>query len=179
MNHRKILKLEILGAVFISLFGSFLHFTFNLANRSWLVGAFSAVNESTWEHLKLAVIPAIIWAIAEKKIFKIKSDNFISAKTISIYLMPIIIVVGFYSYTAILGRNLLPIDIFLFIISVIIGQYVSYRLIIKPNFSKKRDRACLMSLIIILFAFIVFTFFPPRFFLFRDPITQTYGIARF
>jgi len=56
----KILKLEIWGMVFISAFGSLLHFVFNWLNRFWLAGAFSAVNESTWEHLKLAVVAGVV-----------------------------------------------------------------------------------------------------------------------
>jgi len=56
----KILKLEIWGMVFISAFGSLLHFAFNWLNRFWLAGAFSAVNESTWEHLKLAVVAGVV-----------------------------------------------------------------------------------------------------------------------
>jgi len=174
----KILKFEILGIVFISLAGSLLHFTFNLLNRFWLVGAFSAVNESTWEHLKLAVIPALVWALLESRVFRSRANNFFCAKASGTYLMPILIVVFFYSYTAILGYNLLAFDISIFILAVIIGQLVSYKIMVRPEFSQKFNTVSLLSLIILLLAFVVLTFYPPHIFLFQDPISGGYGIIK-
>ncbi len=114
----KLLKFEILGIFFISLLGSFLHFTFQLSHKFWLVGIFSAVNESTWEHLKLAVIPAILWAILESRVFKLKANNLLCAKAAGIWLMPVLIVVFFYGYKAILGYHNLALDIGIFILAV-------------------------------------------------------------
>ena len=45
---------ELIGMVFIFFLGSALNFTFALSGNQPIVGAFSAVNESVWEHLKLA-----------------------------------------------------------------------------------------------------------------------------
>jgi ABC-type cobalamin transport system permease subunit len=174
----RILKFEILGMFFISFLGSFLHFTFNLANKFWLVGMFSAVNESTWEHLKLAVIPAILWAVLESKVFKLKSPNFLFAKAMGIYLMPVLIVVFFYGYKAILGHHNLLLDIAIFFIAVIIGQIASYRIMSRPEFSQKFGTISLLSLIILLLVFIVFTFYPPHIFLFQDSISGQYGIIK-
>jgi len=172
----KILKYEILGMVFISVFGSLLHFTFNWLNRFWLAGAFSAVNESTWEHLKLAVVPAILWLVLESRIFKGAAANFLLAKAVGTYLMPILIVLFFYSYKAILGHNLLVFDISVFVLSVIIGQIVSYKIMTRPEFSQKFNAVCFLSLTILFLAFVLFTFYPPHFFLFNDPVSGQYGI---
>jgi len=174
----KILKFEIWGMFFISVVGSLLHFTFNWLGRFWLVGAFSAVNESTWEHLKLAAVPAIVWAVLESKVFKSRANNFLCAKALGIWLMPILIVAFFYSYKAILGHNLLVIDISIFIASAVIGQLASYKIMTIPEFSQKFNIVCLISLTVLLLAFIIFTFYPPHFFLFRDPIFDQYGIIR-
>ena len=161
---------------FIFFLGSFLHFTFNLANKFWLIGAFSAVNESTWEHLKLAVVPAILWAVLESKVFNLKAPNFLFAKAMGIYLMPILIVVFFYGYKAILGTHNLFLDIFIFFLAVIIGQIVSYRIMMLPEFSRNFNTFSLLLLIILLLVFIVFTFYPPHIFLFQDSISGQYGI---
>jgi len=174
----RILKFEIIGILFISFLGSFLHFTFNLANKFWLVGIFSAVNESTWEHLKLAVIPAILWAVLENKVFKLKNPNFLFAKAVGIYLMPILIVVFFYGYKAILGHHNLILNITIFFIAVIIGQIVSYKIMTLPEFPRKFNAVFLLSLIILLLVFIVFTFYPPHVFLFQDSISGQYGIIK-
>jgi hypothetical protein len=173
----KILKWEIGGAIFISLFGSLLHFVFNWSGRFWLVGAFSAVNESTWEHLKLAVVPAIIWLLLERKVLKFEAKNFLLAKAIGIFAMPILIVALFYSYTAILGDNFLVLDIGTFFLAVIIGQIISYKIMKAPEFSQKYNLICIFAIVILLSAFVVFTYFPPKFFLFHDPVSGGYGIA--
>jgi hypothetical protein len=172
----RVLKFEILGIIFISIFGSLLHFVFDLLNRSWLAGIFSAVNESTWEHLKLAVLPTVLWAVLEARFFKLKANNFIFAKALSVYLMPILIVIFFYSYTGILGYNLLAIDISTFIVSVAIGQVASYKIMNRPEFSQKWGMISLSAIAILVSAFIIFTFWPPRNFLFLDPVSGGYGI---
>jgi len=185
----KILKWEIWGAIFISLFGGLLHFTFNWFGRFWLVGAFSAVNESTWEHLKLAVVPAIIWMLVERKTLKLEANpeseqarygasNFLLAKTMGIFAMPILIVVFFYSYTAILGDNFLVLDIGTFFLAVIIGQVISYKIMEASEFSQKYNKICVGLLIILALAFVIFTYFPPKVFLFHDPVSGEYGIVK-
>jgi len=174
----KILKIEMLGILFISAFGSLLHFTFNWLNRFWLAGTFSAVNESTWEHLKLAVVASIIWAILESKVFKVKAPNFLFAKFVSIYLAPILIALFFYSYKAILGHNLLAIDISIFVLAVIISQIVSYKIMVLPEKSQKLKAISFALLGLLLIAFVIFTFYPPHFFLFRDSVSGGYGIIK-
>jgi len=174
----KILNLEILGIIFISVFGSLLHFTFNFVNKFWLVGTFSAVNESTWEHLKLAVVPAIIWIILENKVFKLKANNFFLAKTVGTYIMPILIVAIFYFYTAILGHNLLVFDISTFVLAVIIGQIVSYKIMLFREFSRGFNYIWFLLLAALFLAFIIFTFYPPHNFIFQDPISKFYGIIK-
>ena len=174
----KILKFELLGIVFISIFGSLLHFTFAWLNRFWLAGIFSAINESTWEHLKLAVVPAILWTVLENRIFKLKVNNFFCAKATGTWLMPILIIVFFYGYKAILGHHNLVLDIGIFILAVIIGQIISYKIITIPEFSQEFSAISLVSIVILFLAFAIFTFYPPHVFLFQDPISGGYGILK-
>lgn len=174
----RIIKYEKLGIFFISLLGSFLHFTFQLSGRSALVATFSAVNESTWEHLKLAIVPAVLWAIMEKKVFKLEANNFLFAKAIGIFLMPVSIIVLFYSYTAILGDNLLIFDISTFIVAVIIGQVASWKIMSREQISQKLELPSLISICLLVSLVILFTFNPPQCFLFKDPISGLYGIIR-
>jgi len=100
----RILRYEIIGIVFIVFLGSFLHFTYELSGFNPVVGAFSAVNESTWEHLKLAVFPALIYAVFEFYRFK-DAKNLWPAKAVSIYLMPFLIAVFFYLYLLFIPDN--------------------------------------------------------------------------
>lgn len=170
----KLLTWEIIGIVFIVFLGSFMHFTYELSGENVIVGAFSAVNESTWEHLKLAVFPALLFMLIEFK-FMPKPKNFFCAKAAGIWLMPLLIIAFFYAYTAIIPGNFVM-DISIFVLAVVIGQIVSYKMM---TFGKDYERfanASIASLFALAFFFVFFTFFPPEVFLFQDPTTGGYGI---
>ena len=87
----------------------------------------------------------------------------------------LIIPLIFYSYTAFLEESLI-IDIGSFIFAIIIGQLVSYRLLIYNKFSKIFEKISFIALVILALAFVVFTFYPPQLPFFQDPNTGEYGI---
>ena len=168
------LRYEIIGIVFIVFLGSFLHFTYELSGFNQVVAAFSAVNESTWEHLKLSVFPALIYAIFEFFLLK-DPKNLWPAKAVSIYLMPFLTAVFFYGYLLFIPDNF-PMDISIFIAAVVIGQLVSQRIL-----TSKRDctrfRVVAIALLILLpILFVAFTYYPPHIFLLQDPLTGGYGL---
>ena len=168
---------EVAGIVFIVIIGTILHFTFEFSGNQPVVGVFSAVNESVWEHLKLGFWPALVWALIEYRYIKKSTNNFLFAKTVGIYLIPIIIPILFYSYTAVLGESVLVIDILTFVISVIVGQFVSYKLLTYRELPDMLNKISLVALVLLGVAFVLFTFYPPHLPLFRDPVTGEYGIT--
>ena len=163
--------------IFIIILGSILHFTFELSGHQPVVGVFSAVNESVWEHLKLGFWPALVYAVIEYRYLKKSTNNFLFAKTVGIYLIPIIIAILFYSYTAILGESVLVIDILTFVIAVIAGQLASYRLLTYRELSENLNKISLVALVLLGVAFVIFTFYPPHLPIFKDPVTGEYGIT--
>jgi hypothetical protein len=167
---------EIIGLFFIIIIGSLFHFLFELSNYNILVAAFAAVNESVWEHLKLAFFPLLIFSLIEYKFIKELTRNFIIAKTVAGYLMSVIIVIIFYAYTAILGDNLLIFDVLTFIIAVFIGQIISYKILILPEKSKNSIIISWIAIIMLVIIFVVFTYYPPELQLFQDSINEQYGI---
>jgi hypothetical protein len=171
------LSYELVGIVFIIIIGTVLHFTFEFSGDQPVVGVFSAVNESVWEHLKLGFWPALVWALIEYKYIEKSSNNFLFAKTAGIYLILIIIPILFYSYTAILGESVLVIDILTFVVAVIVGQLVSYKLLTYRKMPEILNRISLVTLVLLGVAFVLFTFYPPHLPLFRDPVTGEYGIT--
>ncbi|MEM4168603.1 MAG: DUF6512 family protein [Thermoproteota archaeon] len=153
-----------------------LHFAFEISGRNPVVGVFSAVNESVWEHLKLAYWPALVYMVIEYRRLK-KASSFLTAKAIGICLMPIIIVSSFYAYNMFIEENLLT-DILIFIAAVVTGQLASYRLMTRKNLSAY-GRISLITLVSIAIVFTVFTFYPPKLEVFRDPVSGNYGISGF
>lgn len=170
---RKPLAWELAGVVFIVLLGSFMHFTFELSGNNPIVGSVSAVNESTWEHLKLSVFPALLFALIESRF--VANKNFLPAKALGTSLMPVSIVALFYGYHVFMPGSLF-IDILIFVIAVIIGQAASCLAMASERDLGRYSRLSLAILILLPVAFMVFTFYPPYLFLFQDPITGGYGI---
>ena len=164
----QVLVWEIGSFIFIGIVGALLHFTFEASNFSNMVVAFfSAVNESTWEHLKMVFWPCIVFALIEYTYVREKVNNYLIAKTSSLFVMPLVIVLGWYIYTPFTQRSIYKIDLLLFYIAVLAGQYVSYKLLTAPPLSKRVNTFALGSLVVMLLAFSTFTFYPPRIFLFE------------
>lgn len=169
-----ILKFEIISTIFIMVVGTLLHFTFGWSNNNPLIGTVSAVNESTWEHLKLLFFPMLISTIIGYFYKGKHIPNYLCSKMLGIILSMSFIVVFFYTYTRIIGTNFAIVDIGSFFIAVVLGQYVAYRKM-KSTFLCN-DLIPIIILLILCLYFFVFTFFPPHIVLFQDPITGMFGI---
>lgn len=74
------------------------------------------------------------------------------------------------------GDNYLAADIVLFLVAVIVGQLVSYRIMMAQQ-ARKWVKACAMAgMVMMAAAFAVFSYAPPRVFLFEDTGAHDYGI---
>ncbi|MGF3522605.1 MAG: DUF6512 family protein [Candidatus Bathyarchaeia archaeon] len=175
VGNQKILKAEIVGTIFIILLGSALHFTYSLSGGNAVVGFFSAVNESVWEHLKLAYWPAMFWTLIIKSFLGNKVNNFLAAKALGACVMVAFIPAVFYGYTAFTGENILAVDIASFFVAVIAGQLVSYRLFRFKQLPPIITVAAIAAVAGLAASFIVFTFYPPHLPIFQDPTTGNYG----
>ena len=167
---------QFVGFVFTSVVGTLLHFLYEWTGESVIVGLFSAVNESIFEHMKLLFFPMLLFAFIEAKYIGEEYDNFWCAKLVGILVGVGLIPVIYYTYTGIFGVNADWFNIIIFFITAAISYMVETRIMesgrcsfIQPNLAK-------FILIIIASVFIVFTFFPPKIPLFEDPITAIYGI---
>ena len=173
---KKILKWEIIGAIFITVIGALFHFMFEWLGSFPPIGGFFPVNESVWEHLKLPYWPLIIYSLIELKFIRESSNNMIIAKTLAVLIDFAVILITFYTYTAILGTELLVIDILSFTIGVFIGQYVSAKVMSLGEKAKWITYSSWVIFILIGVLFFVFTFFPPNLPIFLDSESGMYGI---
>ena len=110
----KLLQIEIIVIIICLFLGTLLHFTYQWSGKNLFIASFSAVNESVWEHLKLAFYPMLIMAIVEYFFVKEIANNYIEANTIGIFGSIAFIVISFFTYTGIIGTNFLLIDILKF-----------------------------------------------------------------
>ncbi len=173
----KLLRMQIIVIIACLIIGTLLHFTYGWSGENKFVASFSAVNESVWEHLKLAFYPMLIFAIIEYFFVREMANNYIEAKTIGMFTAISFIVVSFFTYTGILGTHFAPIDISIYIISIILGECTAYKLMKRKNESTNQTR--ILSIVITVFfliCFIVFTYHTPEVNLFRDYTNGRYGI---
>jgi hypothetical protein len=176
----KLLIWEIGGFLFIGLIGAALHFTFEMSNYSSMeVAYFSAVNESTWEHLKMVFFPGLVFALIQYTYVRDAVNNYIVAKVAGLVIMPLVITIGWYIYAPILGRSYYPFDLFLFYLAVFLGQWASYKLLTRAPLEKKYTQYAIGIFLVMFVAFSTFTFYPPNIFLFEHldlKDTGLYGI---
>ena len=171
----KIKSLQIITVIICIILGTLLHFTYEWSGENVIVGVFSAINESTWEHLKLAFYPMIFMGIIGYFIIGKKSENYWFAQALGILTAITFIIIFFYTYTGIIGMNFAITDIGSFFVAILLGEFVTYKILISHKIYDA-ELISIIFLIIILFSFILYTFNPPRIKLFEDPIKGTYGL---
>lgn len=173
-NQKSILKFELISTIFIMISGVILHFVYEWSGNNVFIEIISPVNESVWEHLKLLFFPITITLLVGYFYIGKNYENYICAKTLGIIFSMIFTVITFYTYVGVLGTNIDFINIALFFISVILGQYISYKNIsLKKACDKKR---AIIILVFIFFLFIIFTFYPPSIGLFEAPEISISGV---
>ena len=174
MNKKNLFLYEIISTLFIIFLGFLFHFIYEWSNNNVLISIFSPVNESIWEHLKLLFFPTLITIIIGSFIFKHEYKNYLCNKTCGLIIGMFFIVVFFYTYSGIIGRNIALIDISSFIVATLITEIYSYRNIL--NNKECNKYLATISLIIFIFLFILFTYKTPLIGLFKDPVNGTFGL---
>ena len=174
MNYKTYCKI---GAVFTIILGTILHFAYDISENSDFVAIFSAVNESTWEHLKLLFFPVMIYAIAEYFIYGKNLPNFWASKVISLLLGMLTIIVVFYTYTGVFNGSNSIVNIILFIVSAVFTYWLNFKFLENEYFnSPALNKIAVLTAIILFLMFWVYTFYTPLFNIFKDPVTNGYGI---
>ena len=77
---RELRRWEIVGFIATGLFGTLLHFVYEWTGGNRVIAVFSAVNESTWEHMKLLFIPFLVFTVVEFIVFSEAFRNFFPSR---------------------------------------------------------------------------------------------------
>lgn len=171
---RSLFLWQIIGFAFVSVTGTLLHFVFEWSNSNIVVGLFSAVNESIWEHIKLVVCPLLVFAIIERRYFK-DIYNFWCAKLLGILTGMILIPCFYYTYTGAFGIKMDWVNILIFFITAAISFILETKILKSSWGCHLSPTASKLIILFICCLFIVFTFIPPQIPLFIDPQESTYG----
>lgn len=169
-------KWQIGGFVFTSAIGTLLHFLYDICGKSIILAPFSAVNESTWEHMKILFVPMFIFAFIENKFIGGRYPDFFSGKLLGILLGLIIIPVLFYSYTGTFGKSVDFINISIFFIAAAVVYYIETILLKNRATLGINPKIALIIIVLIALTFAVTTFIQPDIPLFIDSTTGKSGI---
>lgn len=171
MYHNKRL---ILSYSFVTLLGVLLHFTYEWSGNNFFVGLFSAVNESTWEHLKLVFFPMLVlttWNIFNiKKSFRCTDalkEQFLPVRTLSILATMLFIVIIFYTFTGVTGKNVDFINIAIYFLTIAFGFFIEKR--IYKNGAFINNTASIAILLVFTFLFFIFSYHSPNVGIFSIP----------
>ena len=162
----------------LGLTGSVLHFLFDWTAHSRLVAIFSAVNESYWEHIKIAIWPVFLLQLVLFSLGGYQILSFVPAATIALYSIPVSMVGLVFLYKSVTKRNVLWLDISIFFVCISIAQ--SIFVLILGQLSPTTGTVVISSLFLLglVVAFLLFTFRPPKEpDVFVDPINKLYGLG--
>lgn len=166
--------MEYLGCVFIILFGTVGHFLFEAFKHAKVAGIFFAVNESTWEHIKLSIYPSLIWFGVEIAVRGF-SNSLVVAQAAGLLAMVILIPGLFYGYTAITKKNWLVCDILCFVVAIVLGMWIFSIVLGLQIESLTATIISWVVLGVITVAYFTLTYHAPHNFLFKDPVSGGYG----
>ena len=172
---RSINRWQFIGFVFTSVVGTILHFLYDWLSESTFIAPFSSINESTWEHMKLLFWPTFIFAIIQSFLFKERED-FWCVKLRGILLGIILIPIIFYTYNGAIGKSPDWLNITIYFVCAAISYIYEARLFNNKKIICKSPRSSITVLCIIALIFALFTFATPEINIFKDPITNQYGI---
>ena len=152
--YKRLRRWEIAGFLLTGIAGPLLHFTYRWSGENRIVAAFSAVNESTWEHMKLLFFPMLICSLFLSAQLRESLPSLPGALFFGNILGTMSIPVLFYTYSGILGRTVIAVDIAIFFAAVLTAWGTAWKL--KESDRLYRCRMLLYGLTFLLFALFVF-----------------------
>ena len=158
----------------ISVLGTLAHFLYDWSHHNRIIGLFGAVNESTWEHIKIALTAAFLWGLYDGFVYG-ALPNYFPAKLISLLVIALTIPAIFYFYRLFTKKSILIIDIGLFYVAIVLDQLSFYGILFAPELPYFINYLACISLFVFFGCYMTLTLEPLKTFIFKDPITGKYG----
>lgn len=174
---KRLFRWEAAGFLLTAVFGPLLHMAYEWSGKQRWTTLFSAVNESTWEHMKLLFVPVFLWTLVQFPVLGREYPNFLAVRASSLLAGLAAIPTLFYIYQGVLGWNVMWVDVAIFFAASWLTFWLEGRWLSGGAMSARwRQTAGLLLLFALAFAFVWWTYAPPALGLWRDPVTCQYGI---
>ena len=159
---------QMMGFIATGIGGTLLHFLYDWTGQNPVVGAFSAVNESIWEHMKLLFVPMLTFSFIAYTAIGKNYPNFWCVKLIGTLFGLGVIPVLYYTYTGALGISVDWFNIAIFFIAAAAVYWLETKLLQKGYPRCQYPALALSVLLLIGIAFMMLTYFPPNLPLFQE-----------
>lgn len=157
--------------------GSLLHFVYDWSGHKKLAAIFGAVNESYWEHIKIAVWPVVLLQVVLFALGGYRESSFVPAATVALYSIPISMIGLVFLYKSFTRRNILWIDISVFALIIVCAQVLFVQILRELTPSTLTIALSTVFLVGLLASFLLFTMRPPAEpDVFIDPLTSKHGL---
>ena len=120
---------ELAGFLWTAAAGTLLHFVYDWSGGSALAAAFSAVNESTWEHMKLLFVPVFLFTVVQVGFLGRTYPNLLAVRGITTLAGLALIPVLFYTYGGVLGYTVAWANIAVFYLAAATAFALDFRLL--------------------------------------------------
>ena len=177
MTDRRWRKWELAGLFLTLIFGNLLHFVYDWSGKNSVVAAFAAANGATWEHMKLLAMPWVIWSLVEAVALRSSRQSVLMAKALGLLAGLVTIPTVYYTYTGALGVSSMIVDVVLFQAAVLLGAWVSWRIMAGGKGSGLLWSVLGLLILLAVWAlFVWWTYDPPVLPIFIDPTNGTTGL---
>ncbi|MFA6860378.1 MAG: DUF6512 family protein [Clostridia bacterium] len=156
----------LIWSVLLFVIGGLAHFGFQIFNNNFFIGSIFPVNESVFEHLKLAFYPLLIWWIVfflkNKNNPYLSKQNIVVSACVSIFVSMLFIVSFHYTIEGAFNVSNVILDISSLYIGLLLGLFCAYLILKSKPIPKWLGYVSLILIIVWLIATIFFTYNPPN-----------------
>ena len=158
------------GVLFTAILGTVLHFLYEWTGESGVVKPISAIDESTFQHMKIMYFPMLIFGVIQWCFLRHEKPCFWLVKLVGIMVALTLIPTLFYTYNGAFGRSPDWLNITIFMVSAIGGYGVEYLLFERKREGNKWSNLAFLGVVALGVLFVVFTYLPPDVPLFKSPV---------
>ena len=158
------------GVVVTAILGTVLHFLYEWTGESAVTKPFSAIDESTWQHMKIMYFPMFIFGIMQWCFLRHERSNFWLVKLVGLLVALALIPALFYTYNGAFGTSPDWLNIAIFMLSAMGGYATEYALFKRGKPCSKWCNLAFVGIVAVGVLMVVFTYLPPDLPLFKSPI---------
>lgn len=153
----------IIAYIFTIFLGTGWHFIYELSGQQFLVGLFSPISESVWEHQKLIFYPSLLCYFYLHRKYAQQFPSFTTSYTISLLISLLLMPAIFYLYTTGFALESIALDIVLYYIIILLLYTSLYLFIVKQPKRETNSTISYVILSLLIVAFTIITIWPPNF----------------